>query len=137
VHAVHAGVLSLYLTVPLDPAELRGLPARADDLIAAAESAAGGCGHVAQEDRSSVREKLEIGGRDWLGRTVAMFACANAGLSEAFPLPCRLPDRAVLGIRPHIRRSWPPCSNAPPTGSRWWTGGTPGCSTSPTMRPNP
>lgn len=103
VHAVHAGVLSLYLTVPLDPAELRGLPARADDLIAAAESAAGGCGHVAQEDRSSVREKLEIGGRDWLGRTVAMFACANAGLSEAFPLPCRLPDRAVLGIRPHIR----------------------------------
>jgi len=48
-------------------------------------------------------EKLEVSGRDWLGRTVAVFACADAGLFEAFPLPCRLPDRAVLGIRPHIR----------------------------------
>jgi hypothetical protein len=103
VRAVHPGVLSLYLAVPLDLAELRGLPARADDLIAAAESAVGGCGHVAQEDRSAVREKLEISGRDWLGRTVAMFACADVGLFEVFPLPCRLPDRAVLGIRPHIR----------------------------------
>jgi len=102
-HTVHPGVLSLYLAVPLDPAELRGLPAHADDLIAAAESAAGSRGHVAAEDRNSVRKKLEIRGRDWLGRTVAMFACADAGLSEAFPLPCRLPDRAVLGIRPHIR----------------------------------
>jgi hypothetical protein len=103
VHAVHPGVLSLYLAVPLDPTELRGLPARADDLIAVAESAVGGRGLAADEDRSSVREKLEVSGRDWLGRTAAMFACANAGLFEAFPLPCRLPDRAVLGIRPHIR----------------------------------
>lgn len=103
VHTVHPGVLSLYLAVPLDPAELRGLPARADDLISAAESAAGGRGHVAQVDRRSIRGKLEVGGRDWLGRTVAVFACADAGLSEAFPLPCQLPDRAVLGIRPHIR----------------------------------
>jgi Bacterial archaeo-eukaryotic release factor family 10 len=103
VHAVHPGVLSLYLAVPMDPAELRSLPARADDLIEAAESAVGGRGHVAEQDRSSVREKLEISARDWLGRTVAMFACADAGLFEAFPLPCRLPDRAMLGIRPHIR----------------------------------
>ena len=103
VHAAYPGVLSLYVAVPLDPAELRGVPARADDLIAAAESAAGGCRHVTQEDRRSVHEKLEAGGRDWLGRTVAMFACAGAGLSEAFPLPCHLPDRAMLGIRPHIR----------------------------------
>jgi hypothetical protein len=103
VHTVHLGVLSLYLAVPLDPAELRGLPARADDLITAAEGAAGGCEHAAEEDRASIREKLEISGRDWLGRTVAVFACADAGLFEAFPLPCRLPDRAVLGIRPHIR----------------------------------
>ena len=55
VHTAHPGVLSLYLAVPLDPAGLRGLPARADDLIAAAESAVG-AGHAAEEDRSSVRE---------------------------------------------------------------------------------
>ena len=103
VHTVHPGVLSLYLAVPLDLAELRSLPTRADDLIEAAESAAGGCGHIAERDRSSVREKLQLSGRDWLGRTVALFACADAGLFEAFPLPRRLPDRAVLGIRPHIR----------------------------------
>ena len=103
VHTARPGVLSLYLTVPLDPAELRGLPARADDLITAAESVGGGGGHVAGEDRGLVREKLKISGRDWLGRAMAMFACADAGLCEAFPLPCRVPDRAVLGIRPHIR----------------------------------
>src|SRR5215470_3506085 len=103
VHAIHPGVLSLYLAVPLDQAELRGLPARADDLIAAAESAASGSGHAAEEDRSMVRRALRDSGRDWLGRTVALFACADAGLSEVLLLPCRLPDRAVLGIRPHIR----------------------------------
>lgn len=97
------GVLSLYLNVPLDPAELRGLPALVDDLIAAAEDATRGSGHVAEQDRGSVKEKLETSERDWLGRTVAMFTCAGAGLLEAFPLPCHLPDQAVLGIRPHIR----------------------------------
>jgi peptide subunit release factor 1 (eRF1) len=25
------------------------------------------------------------------------------GLAEAFPLPCRVPDRAVLAVRPHVR----------------------------------
>jgi peptide chain release factor subunit 1 len=103
VRAARPDMLSLYLTVPLDPAELRAVPAGADDLMAAAESAAGGRGHVAEEDRSSVREKLQASGRDWLGRTVAVFACADAGLFEAFPLPGLLPDRAVVGIRPYIR----------------------------------
>jgi len=103
VHTVHPGVLSLYMAVPVDPSELRALPTRADDLIAAAESAVGGYAHVAEEDRGSIRARLEINGRYWLGRTVAMFACAEARLREAFPLPCRLPDRAVLGVRPHIR----------------------------------
>lgn len=102
VHTVHPGVLSLYLTVPLDPARLPGLPARAGDLIAAAGTG-GGRGHAAEEDLSLVRDRLQVSGRDWLGRTVAMFACADAGLFEAFPLPCRPPDRAVLGIRPHVR----------------------------------
>jgi len=50
-----------------------------------------------------VREKLALCGRDWPGRMVAIFACAEAGLLEAFPLPGLLRERAVLGIRPHIR----------------------------------
>lgn len=103
VRAARPGVLSLYLTVPRNPADLRGLPAGADDLIAAAESAAGGNGHASPEDRQAIREELQVRGRDWLGRTVAVFACASAGLFQALPLPGPLPDRAVLGIRPHIR----------------------------------
>lgn len=133
-HAVNPGVLSLYLAVPLDPAELRVLPARADGLIATAESAVGSSRNVAEENRSAVRQKLQVSGRDWLGRTVAMLACPEVGLFEVFPIPCRLPDPAVLGIRPHIGRCWSPCGGAPPTGPRSWTGVTPGCSTSPTTR---
>ena len=103
VRVASAGMLSLYLAVPVDPAELRGLPARADDLIAAAEGAAGGSSRVADADRGAIRQRLEARGRDWLGHTVAMFACADAGLFEVLTLPCHLPDRAVLGTRPHIR----------------------------------
>ncbi|HEX9042454.1 MAG TPA: hypothetical protein VF838_15730 [Trebonia sp.] len=99
----YPGVLSLYVGIPLDPADLRSLPARIGDLITAAESASGGSGRVAAEDRRAVRDTLQAGERDWLGKTVAVFACAAAGLFEAFPLPGPLPDRAVLGIRPHIR----------------------------------
>ena len=107
VHSGHPDVLSLYLTIPRNPADLRELPAGADDLITAAEGAAGSAGRAAAQDRQAIREKLQLSGRDWLGRTVAVFACAAAGLFEAFPLPGPLPgplpDRAVLGTRPHIR----------------------------------
>ncbi|HET9080330.1 MAG TPA: hypothetical protein VFO01_07420 [Trebonia sp.] len=103
VHSARPGVLSLYLTVPRNPADLRGLPAGADDLITAAENAVGSPGRAAAGDREAVREELQLSGRDWLGRTVAVFACASAGLFEAFPLPGPLPNQAVLGIRPHIR----------------------------------
>jgi hypothetical protein len=32
-----------------------------------------------------------------------VFACADSGLFEAIPLSCPLPERGVLGVRPHIR----------------------------------
>jgi hypothetical protein len=50
-----------------------------------------------------VLEKLPPCVRDCTGRTVAVFACAGSGLFEAIPLPCPLPERGVLGVRPHIR----------------------------------
>lgn len=102
VRTASAGMLSLYLAIPVDPAELRGLTARANDLINAAVDTARGR-RVAEADRDAVREKLETNGRDWLGHTVAMFACTDAGLFEVLSLPCHMPDQAVLGIRPHIR----------------------------------
>ena len=96
-HAVEPTMLSLSLAVP-PPANLT---ARAGELITAAEAA---CGQpLAARDRNLVLEKLPPCARDCTGRTVAVFACAGSGLFEAIQLPCPLPERAVLGVRPHIR----------------------------------
>ena len=99
-HAVEPAMLSLYLAVP-PAADLPVLTTRAGELIAAAEAASGWA--VEPQARDRVRDKLATCARDWTGRTVAVFACAGSGLLEAIPLPCLLPERAVLGVRPHIR----------------------------------
>ena len=99
-------VLSLYLWVPLDPAALRGLPARAGELFAlAARDGPGTPGviRVQAEDRRAVRGLLAAHARDWLGHTVAIFACGQLGLAETITLPCHLQERAVLATRPHVR----------------------------------
>jgi hypothetical protein len=99
-HAVEPTMLSLYLPVrsPADPA---AVTARAGELITAAETA---CGQpLAARDRDWVLEKLPPCARDCTGRTVAVFACTGSGLFEAIPLPGPLPERGVLGVRPHIR----------------------------------
>jgi hypothetical protein len=96
-HAVEPTMLSLYLAVPA-PANLT---ARAGELITAAEAA---CGRpLAARGLDWVLEKLPPCARDCTGRTVAVFACTGSGLFEAIPLSCPLLERAVLGVRPHIR----------------------------------
>ena len=96
-HAVEPTMLSLYLAVPPSA----NLTARAGELITAAEAA---CGRpLAARDRDWVLGKLPPCARDCTGRTVAVFACADSGLFEAIPLSCPLPERGVLGVRPHIR----------------------------------
>lgn len=105
IQALGPSVLSLYVWVPVDLSALRELPARADELL----TAAGMDGQRAptvrerQQERRTVREMLQAHAREWMGHTAAIFACGEAGLAEAFPLPCRLPDRAVLAVRPHVR----------------------------------
>ncbi len=112
-------VLSLYLRVPPDPAALRELPARAHAMLTVAigtgggrdgsfgTAAAGGGRPEAAvwpvEDEQRARKLLELHGREWLGQTAALFVADKAGLSQAFSLPCELPDRALLADRPHIR----------------------------------
>ena len=107
VHAVEPIVLSVYLNVPRSPAELPGLPDRVDELVAAAVRAAGRSGRLREEDRRWAREEAVLAWRDWPGHPLAIFACAEVGLLEAVGLPVAppgtVPDRAVLGIRPHIR----------------------------------
>ena len=100
-HAQRSAVLSLYLPVPLDPARLRGLAAEAGDLMgdvsANGPDSVSNAG-VSNADRNAVLDALAAHGRDWLGHTVAFFACGELGLFEALPLPCLLPERAVLGL---------------------------------------
>lgn len=99
-------VLSLYVSVPLHPPAFRGLLARADDLLSAARSAAAEDHDLARardEDRHLARRMLEIHGREWIGRTVAIFTCAKPPLAEAFVLPGTYEDRAVFATRPHVR----------------------------------
>lgn len=114
---VRPAVLSLYLRIPADPADLRELPARAHDLVAlaagrdagarrsgaAVPAAAAAAGIAAAEQRA--RRIAEAHGRDWLGHTGAIFTAAGDGdgWHEAFSLPCELPDRAIIAARPHIR----------------------------------
>jgi peptide chain release factor subunit 1 len=104
-------VLSLYVPVPLDPAELRGLPALATDLIdsavAAADHGLHGQGSAASQvsagDHDAVRNLLEAHAREWLGHTLAVFACGELGLLEMLPLPGQIAARGVLATRPHVR----------------------------------
>jgi len=103
IHAITPAVLSLYVAVPALPWQLSDLAVHARELIAAAETVVGGPGNLSEEDRNGALEVLADEAREWPGRTVAIFACADVGLLEAVPLPRAMPDRAVLGIRPHIR----------------------------------
>lgn len=101
IRATQPAVLSLYLPVPLDPAELRELPARADDLIASAAASDGA--QLPEADRDALEQLIAARGREWLGHTVAIFSCGELGLLEALPLPGRVGARAVLATSPHIR----------------------------------
>jgi peptide chain release factor subunit 1 len=106
VRAAGPSLLSLYVQVPLDPAELGGLPAHVGELFALAARDGPGVPaavRVGAAEARAVRGLLASHARDWLGHTVAIFACAELGLAEAFPLPCQLQERAVLATRPHVR----------------------------------
>jgi hypothetical protein len=102
--AQNTTVISLYLNVPLDIAEHRGLLTRARELIKAAQ------GRPAGEDVDSIGGLISERGHDWLGRTVAIFACAEVGLLQAIPLgrptpalPGPADDLAVISTRPYTR----------------------------------
>jgi len=106
--AVRAGkpaVVSVYLPVPVDLAEHRGLPIRARELIksAASQEPRAGGGMVRETDVDAIINAVARDSHEWLGRTVALFAWAEGGLFEAVPLPGPLHEQAVIADRPYIR----------------------------------
>jgi peptide chain release factor subunit 1 len=102
---VDESVLSLYLNVASDPADLRELPARVHDLLAAVHGPApdGRKQTVSPKDRDAARDLVVAHGREWLGHAVGIFVCEELGLAEALALRCAQPERAVLATRPYVR----------------------------------
>ena len=104
VRAREASVLSLYLSLPLDPDCLPDVPAHAARLISALR--ASGAGLLSADDEQAVQQVLHgelAQARERPGQTVAIFACAEIGLLEVLPVPRHRVERAVVSFRPHIR----------------------------------
>lgn len=101
IQAPEESVLSLYLEVPFDPASLRELPARAENLIKAAAN--GKPARLSPEDVKIACGLVRAHAREWLGHSLAIFVCVELGLLEVIPLPGSVAERAVLAVRPHVR----------------------------------
>ncbi len=100
--ATRTAVISLYLNIPLDLAEHRGLATRARELVKAAG------GDRSPADIEAVAAAVTAGAKDWLGHTMAIFASGELGLLEVISLPGHGPDlatqdRAVVSDKPYIR----------------------------------
>lgn len=105
INASERSVLSLYLWVPVDISALPGLAARADALLEVAAEGMGGqqALKACQAERQTALALLDDHAREWMGHTAAVFTSHEAGLATTLALPCLLPDRAVLAVRPHMR----------------------------------
>ncbi len=105
IRASERSVLSLYVWVPVDVSALPGLSARADELLELAAEGMGGqqALKARRAERQTALGLLDVHAREWMGHTAAVFASQEAGLATTLTLPCLLPDRAVLAIRPHVR----------------------------------
>jgi len=99
--AADQSVLSLYVYVPPDSADLGELPVRAVDLIEAATKLTPDTMH--REDELLARRTLGRYARQWLGHTLGIFVSGQLGLLEVVPMPGRFAERAVLAARPHLR----------------------------------
>jgi peptide subunit release factor 1 (eRF1) len=106
VHAPGSSVVSVYLDVPLDPAGLRGIPARLDDLFASAWHEPGGGEAVERARRAelpAIRDIVALRAREWPRHAVAIFASRDLGLMKAIPLRNQAAERAVVAARPYVR----------------------------------
>src|SRR5215218_4724959 len=101
-----APVLSVYLSIPTDPGEIRGVEARFNSLLAPARELVD-TEELSHDERESLRHDVarvvDVGtrARELLGHAVAVFACHRANLHEELVLPRRVRDRAVVDSTPY------------------------------------
>lgn len=102
--ATNTPVISIYINVPVDIAEHRGMLTRTRELIkGAADKRPREQSGVSETEIASIIDAIDAGSLDWLGHTVAIFACAELGLFEAMTMPGRADDLAVVAARPYLR----------------------------------
>jgi peptide chain release factor subunit 1 len=104
-----APVLSLYVPIPYEPGELKGVEARFTDLLKSVREQLDSeeLDHDARESlRSDIKriadEVAPEAGR-YKGRGVAVFACHEANFFEQVVLPRPVRDRAVVDATPYVR----------------------------------
>jgi release factor family 10 len=94
-------VLSLYLYVPADEADLTQLPGHANDLLATATERTPSV--LRREDEQLALRAVSVHSVRWPGHTLGILVSRELGLREVIPLPGRFAERAVLAPRPHVR----------------------------------
>jgi hypothetical protein len=100
------GIVSVYLTVPLDPAQRRGMPAHLEDVLTQSIDSGGDAQAWARARRSelpAIRDEVRAHASKWVGQSVAIFASTPLKLLEAVPLRGRVRERAVVSSRPYVR----------------------------------
>jgi peptide chain release factor subunit 1 len=103
-----APVLSVYLAVPADPGELRGVESRLHSLLKPVHELADSdeLGHYERESlRHGVDRARDIANRvrEFEGHSVGVFVCDRAGLYEEVVLPRSVRDRVVVDATPYLR----------------------------------
>jgi peptide subunit release factor 1 (eRF1) len=103
-----APVLSVYLGIPPDPDEVRGVESRLHSLLKPVRELADSDGltHYGRESlRHDVDRVLELKerAREIHGHGVAVFACDREGLYEELVLPRRVRDRTEVDETPYVR----------------------------------
>ena len=106
IRARDRGIISVYLTVPLDPAQRRGMPAHLEDVLAQGSRSGGdeqAWIRARRSDVPAIRREVSAHAHEWRGRSVAIFGCTGLRLLEAIPLRGHVRERAVISSRPYIR----------------------------------
>jgi hypothetical protein len=106
IRARDRGIVSVYLTVPLDPAQRRGMPAHLDDVLAQSARFGGDAQAWTRARRAempAIRREVNAHAHEWRGQSVAIFGHAGLSLLETIPLRGQVRERAVISGRPYVR----------------------------------